>query len=845
MQEEFTQILLNAQNINLQIRQEAEQKIQNARDSNPVLLTEMLVKELNDEEKPIKSRHLAGIVLKNMLISKNKRQREILANEWISYDENHRTNIKTLLYKSFNSESHIIRNTAAMVLSEIALIEIPKNCWGTSGISDMLNNIEKTTNPDLKETLLTFLSYIFEDIPFENIESQISDSLRIICQELENQNESIKKSAIKAFIHLISLSEKKLTNIDDINFIINLILQGIQDQNIEIASLFYESLIKFATVFYQYLSDSIQKIFNILISSITNPDSQLCIKAIEFWTSICEKELEIQTKLSTNSESKLVYHNFISQVASHLIPYLFENLQNEYELDENEWDPSKASVVCISSITSVIGDSVISIVSSLIETNLTSSSQKQQESAIICFGSILENTSTTKMKPVIEQGIPIFLELFNKSNQQISKWTSWTISRICQFHPESIINQINAMIETFFNGLTMGAEIAINICWCFHYLALGLGDPEKETGILSNYFQNIIENLFLASDRDDSDETNLRVVSYESIIMNVLKAPQDCLIVISKLVPLMIEKLDIINKLEVLSDSERMKQSQIQSNICGILQSSTLRLGVEISNISKQLLESLFNVLEIEESFAHQEAIMAIHSIMNQIGEFFSPNIPRFVEFLIRGLKSIYQQNLSQISVEVIGELFRDFPDYISSRSDEIINLILEILNFPEFEISTKICYFTCLADISISIQVKFEPYLDLVMEFAKRICELDFNQKNVEEIVNFYLLSKAAFEVFTGIIYGFSRVNQQSRIEKYIKQMASLIEKISTIPFEFQDVEILQSSCGLIGDIIQCFGNDMKTVFNPLLIKELIKMSLNTNDQNLIETAKWVSSIF
>ncbi|KAL1549109.1 Importin subunit beta-1 [Salvia divinorum] len=100
---EITQYLLAAQSPDAKIRKEGETALGQFHEQNlPGFLLSLTV-ELASDEKPTKSRRLAGIVLKNSLDAKETATKNNLVQQWMAIDISFKSQIKNSLLNTLGS----------------------------------------------------------------------------------------------------------------------------------------------------------------------------------------------------------------------------------------------------------------------------------------------------------------------------------------------------------------------------------------------------------------------------------------------------------------------------------------------------------------------------------------------------------------------------------------------------------------------------------------------------------------------------------------------------------------------------------------------------------------------
>ena len=64
-----------------------------------------------------------------------------------------------------------------------------------------------------------------------------------------------------------------------------------------------------------------------------------------------------------------------------------------------------------------------------IERKTTPEDWRYREAATFAFGSILEGPSSEKLVPIVNQGLPFFLNALKDPNSQVRHTTAWTIGK--------------------------------------------------------------------------------------------------------------------------------------------------------------------------------------------------------------------------------------------------------------------------------------------------------------------------------------------------------------------------------------------------------------------------------
>lgn len=99
-------------------------------------------------------------------------------------------------------------------------------------------------------------------------------------------------------------------------------------------------------------------------SSIKAIIFQVALQGIEFWSNVCDEEVELQIEASEAAEAgrtpEHVSRFYAKGALQYIVPILMETLAKQEEFDdEDEWNPCKAAGVCLMLIATCCEDDVV------------------------------------------------------------------------------------------------------------------------------------------------------------------------------------------------------------------------------------------------------------------------------------------------------------------------------------------------------------------------------------------------------------------------------------------------------------------------------------------------------
>ena len=93
-------------------------------------------------------------------------------------------------------------------------------------------------------------------------------------------------------------------------------------------------------------------------------EEPVALQAIEFWSSICDEEIEIQEEYERDfsGDSEVPHYHFIKQALPALVPLLLETLtkqDEEQDQDEGTWNLAMAGGTCLGLFARTIEDDIV------------------------------------------------------------------------------------------------------------------------------------------------------------------------------------------------------------------------------------------------------------------------------------------------------------------------------------------------------------------------------------------------------------------------------------------------------------------------------------------------------
>ncbi|KAI5077587.1 hypothetical protein GOP47_0007411 [Adiantum capillus-veneris] len=789
---EVTQILLNAQSSDGSVRKLAEDNLKQFQEQNfPVFLLS-LAHELANNEKPPESRRLAGLILKNSLDAKEASRKTELVQAWISLDNTLKSQIKGALLVTLSSPVKDASHTSAQVIAKVAAIELPLREWPEL-VSSLLANMgtpQAQKPAQLKQATLETLGYVCEEIPSEVLaQEQVNSILTAVVQGMNTSeiNNDVRLAATRALYNALDFAQNNFDNDMERDYIMRVICEATLSADVKIRQAAFECLVSISSTYYSKLSPYMGDLFTITSKAVREDEEGVALQALEFWSSICDEEIEAQEEYGAefSGDSEVPYFKFIKQALPALVPMLLETLtkqEEDQDQEEGAWNLAMAGGTCLGLVARTVGDDIVPLVMPYVQENIAKPDWRFREAATYAFGSILEGPSLEQLTPLVQVAFNFMLNAMKDQNTHVKDTTAWTLRRIFEFlHGPSVdtpvVNQNNLslIVEVLSEGIKDAPNVAEKICGAIYFLAQGYEESGGPTSPLSPYLQGIIQMLLAATDREDAGESRLRTSSYETLNEIVRCSTEDTASVIMQLLPAILQKLSNTLDMPIFSSDDREKQNELQASLCGVLQVIIQKLSaLELTKFgvlqyADQMMGLFLRVFSCRSATVHEEAMLAIGALAYATGVEFAKYMQDFYKYLNMGLQ-----------------------------------------NFEEYQGAAELSAQSANDD---------------------------------DELIDYYnQLRNGILEAYSGIMQGFKNTKSELMVQ-YAGHILQFIESICDDPH--RDDAVTKAAVGVLGDLADTLGPHAAVLFqNSSSYQSFLQECQSSDDQQLKETADWALAI-
>lgn len=857
---EVTQALLNAQSIDGTVRKHAEESLRQFQEQNLPGFLVSLSGELASEDKPVDSRKLAGLILKNALDAKDENRKRELVQRWLSLDIAAKAQVKACLLQTLSSLVLDARSTATQVVAKIAGIELPQKQWPEL-IGSLLSNIHQVP-AHVKQATLETLGYLCEEVPHEVVDQdQVNKILTAVVQGMNSseKNNDVRLAAARALYNALEFAQANFSNDMEREYIMRVVCETTMSPELKIRLAAFECLVSIAAMYYVKLAPYIQDIYNITAKAVRSDEEPVALQAIEFWSTICDEETDILEEYvgDTTGDSDIPCFYFIKQALPALVPLLLETLlkqEEDQDLDEGAWNIAMAGGTCLGLVARTTGDDIVPLVMPFIEENITKPDWRQREAATYAFGSILEGPSPDKLVPLVNHALPFMLSALVKDpSNHVKDTTAWTLGRMFEFLHSSIvgtpiINEGNAqqIITVLLQSMKDVPNVAEKGCGALYFLAQGYEDVGI-TSPITPFFQEIVQALLTVTHREDATESRLRTSAYETLNEVVRCSTDETAPLVLQLVSVIMMELHKCLEAQNLSSDEREKQSELIGLLCGCLTVIIQKLGSSeptkyvLLQYADQIMGLFIRVFACRNATAHEEAMLAIGALAYAIGPDFAKYLPEFYKFLEIDLQNFEEYQVCAVTVGVVGDICRALEDKIFPYCDGIMTQLLKNLSSDNLHRSVKPPLFSCIGDIALAIGDNFEKYLMYAMKTLQIAAEMYAHTSGFDLEMTEYInsLRNGILEAYSGIFQGFKNSSKSQILIPYAPHILQFLDSIY-MEKDMDDI-VMKTAIGVVGDLADTLGSNAGSLIQQSLSStQFLNECLTSDDHMIKESAEW-----
>eukprot|EP00794_Sanderia_malayensis_P017676 gene17676-19438_t len=820
---------------------------------------------LADKSKSPVVRMAAGLQLKNCLTSKDANIKQQHQQRWFSIEENARSQIKTLVLSTLGTETGL--STAAQCVAGIAAAELPQNQWPDL-LQLLVMNVENAQSSyQLKEASLEAIGYMCQDIESQHLAKFSGSILQGIVHGMKDgtTNNNVKFHATNALLNSLEFTRANFEQEPERNCIMEVVCNATQspEKKVQVAAL--QCLVKIVSLYYDYMEAYMgPALFSITIASMESDEDEIVLQGIEFWSSICDEEMDLAIEAAeaaeTNSTAERFSRYYAKGALTYLVPILLKTLtkQEDYD-DEDDWNPCKAAGVCLMLLAGCAMNEIVNYTLPFITESINNDNWKFRDAAVMSFGCILEGPEPDVLKPVVLQAMPVLLGLMKDPSVIVRDTVAWTLSRICEQVPDAALDGANLdnLLNALMENLDSEPRVAANVCWAFSSLAEAafdnapsMEDDEPESYILSEKFKFIVEKIIATAERHDASQSNLRSSAYEAVMELIKNSPKDCYEAVKTTLMAVLDRMLRILQLESTGSNigDHSQHNDFKSLLCAVLQSGIRKLQPQdAEQVGDPVMEAILRMLSVSKAGGVQEdALMALGSLVEAVGDKFAKYMVAFKPFLLAGLANRSEYQVCIAATGVVGDLCRALGATILPFCDEIMNKFIEGIADQSVHRTVKPHILSAFGDIALAVGPEFRKYAEPVLVTLAQAAASPVDKNDYDMIDFMNELRESCLEAFTGIVQGLKGDDEKNvspevkAVEPHVGSILKFIEVIAQDPDRTEG--LVGACCGLIGDLCSVFGSLMVPLVDNAIYQDLMQEARRSKVQKTKTLGVWAS---
>lgn len=877
---DLTTTLLSCQSPDPNVRQGAEAALASAEQQDPSGFLLALATELATEAKDITARQLAGLHFKNMLVAKDDDLQAQKHARWKAFPPNVRGPIKEVLLSAIRGTVVTARHTAAQACAEIAAVELPANEW-PEVLQTLMENVTTAGIEDgIKISSLECLGFTCERISTldmdggadgaPEIQPETTDRMltTIVDGIRKDRPDAIRLAAAQALRNSLAFTRKNMESAEERNMIMQTVCEATQSADVRVRTAAYECLVQIAFLYYNKLQDYMQTLFQLTFATIPQDEEVVALQALEFWSTLCEEEMELIDEAAELAEQGLEPEpdrrcvGYVKAALEHLCPLLMETLckqDEDLDLDDDQWNISMSGSTCLTLVATTVEDAVVPAVVPFVQQHIQSDNWRYKEAATMAFSSILEGPSAEAIGPYVNQSIPVLLRALNDPNDLVKDTTSWTLGRICQLHVQAIpVEHFPILVKGFAGNFTAESpRVATQACFGIHNLAMAFADEDQKfttesTGknALTPFVPDLLQALLNVVDREDASESNLRVGAFEAISVLIQTSGVESLQVLLLLLPAIIDRLNTSFDLPALTNEEKEHKEGVQGLLCGLIQVIALKTETAaLLPYCDSIMTNLLRVLQTRNATCHEEALSATSAIADRLEKDFVKYLPALMPFLMLGLRNYEAYQVCTIAVGLVGDICRSVEADVQPYCNDIMSALMECLQNSDLHRDVKPPVLSCFGDVAMAIGAGFEPYLQVSLMMLMQASQTTVPADD-EELADYIGgLREGILEAYTGIVQGLKDGQRTDLLlaPTYIDAIMAFLEMLAgemAVSTDGASRDVLGKAVGLVGDLASALGGHVKVQVAQPFVAQLLLEGSKTGDQTIIDTCTWANGV-
>lgn len=830
------------------VRLQSETQLKKLSNDNFLQFAGLLSQILADESVRLEARILAALSLKNELISKDSVKSQQFAQRWlIQIDTESKNHIKKFALGALLSPEARVANASAQLIAAIADIELPRGEWPEL-MKIMVDNTASTQPENVKRASLLALGYICEsaDPGNETLISQSNNILIAIVQgaQVSEPSKLVRLTALNALADSLAFIKNNMEREGERNYLMQVVCEATQAEDAELQAAAFGCLCKIMSLYYFLMKPYMeQALYALTISTMQSSNEKVASMAVEFWSTICEEEIDIAYELAQFPQSPLQSFNFALASIGEVVPNLLNLLtrQNE-DPEDDDWNVAMSAGACLQLFAQNCGNYIVEPVLHYVEQNITSDSWRQREAAVMAFGSILDGPDKVQLTNLIHQALPPILNLIKDDVLQVKETVAWCVGRIADLVIAAIDPQRNLpdVVQACLLGLQDHPKVATNCAWTIINLVEQMAEGEGSP--IYNYYPVLVDALMKAANRTDN-EHSARASAFSALTTLVEFSTDQVAESSTSISSFILDKLGQTMTVDEsqLSHEDKQNLEELQSNILSVLSAVIRKNPASVASVSDMLMDLFLKLLtKKDSSYVEDDVFYAISSLAAAMGKGFEKYLETFSPYLVNALNQV-QSQVSITAVGLIADISNSLEDDFKRFAPAFMNVLGQMISVDNAKKELKPAVLSVFGDIASNIGSDFIPYLDQVMALCVAAQNTRPENSSLEALEYNLKVHESVLDAYVGTVAGLH--GNADALFPYVGTIFQFMGHIADNPTLNSEDSTARAAVGIIGDVAAMFPDGrIKQFYSQDWVTEFIKKTRSTSafSQSTKDTARW-----
>lgn len=831
------------------LRVASETQLKKLSNENFLQFAGLLSSVVVDSGAKLEARILAALSLKNELVSKDSVKSQQYAQRWVAtIDPASKEQIKVNAINGLMESSEPrVANASAQLIAAIANIELPRGEW-LDLMKTMVDNTSPSQPENVKRASLLALGYICEsaDPQSQVLVSSSNNILIAIVQGAQSSEPSthVRLAALNALADSLVFIKNNMEREGERNYLMQVVCEATQAQDSDIQTAAFGCLCKIMSLYYPYMKPYMeQALYALTIATMKSTDDKVSSMAVEFWSTICEEEIDIAYELTQFPQSPLQSYNFALASLKEVVPELLNLLtrQNE-DLEDDDWNVSMSAGACLQLFAQNCGNHILEPVLQFVEQNITSENWRNREASVMAFGSIMDGPDRTQRTYYIHQALPAILNLMNDSSVHVKETAAWCIGRVADLVVDSIDPQqhLPGVVQACLIGLQDHPKVATNCAWTIINLVEQLAEAKPSP--IYTYYPPIVDVLIKAANRPDN-EFNARASAFSALTTMVEYATDAVAEISASISTFVMDKLGQTMSIDETQLNMEDKQSlqELQANVLTVLAAVIRKSPTSVASVSDMLMDLFFKILDKKDSsYIEDDVFYAISALALSLGKDFEKYLETFSPYLVKALNQV-DSPVSITAVGFIADISNSLEEDFNKYATAFMNVLGQMISTENSMRELKPAVLSVFGDIASNIGPNFTPYLNEVMALCVAAQNTKPENGTLEALDYHIKVLESVLDAYVGAVAGL-HANPEA-LFPYVGTIFQFISLISEDPQLYGEDSTARSAVGLVGDISAMYPDgSIKQFYAQEWITELIKKTRSNMSfsQSTKDTARW-----